>query len=34
MKKQPVSLGLGLKYKLAAKLVFSKIHKALGGNVR
>jgi len=31
---QPISLGLGLKYKLATKLVFSKIHKALGGNVK
>ncbi len=34
LNKQPVSLGLGLKYKLATKLVFSKIHKALGGNVK
>lgn len=32
--KQPVSLGLGLKYKLATKLIFSKIHEALGGNVK
>jgi len=32
--KQPISLVLGLKYKLATKLVFSKIHKALGGNVK
>jgi long-chain acyl-CoA synthetase len=32
--KQPISLGLGLKYKLATKLVFSKIHAALGGNVK
>jgi long-chain acyl-CoA synthetase len=32
--KQPISLGLGLKNKLATKLVFSKIHKALGGNVK
>ncbi|RLB89435.1 MAG: long-chain fatty acid--CoA ligase, partial [Deltaproteobacteria bacterium] len=32
--KQPIPLGLGLKYKLATKLVFSKIHKALGGNVK
>ncbi len=31
---QPIPLGLGLKYKLATKLVFSKIHKALGGNVK
>lgn len=31
---QPVPLSLGLKYKLATKLVFSKIHKALGGNVK
>ncbi|MBA3009358.1 MAG: long-chain fatty acid--CoA ligase [Desulfobacula sp.] len=29
-----ISFGLGLKYKLATKLVFSKIHKALGGNVK
>ncbi len=34
LNKQPVSLGLGLKYKLATKLVFSKIHKAMGGNVK
>ncbi len=31
---QPIPFGLGLKYKLATKLVFSKIHKALGGNVK
>jgi long-chain acyl-CoA synthetase len=31
---QPIPLGLGLKYRLATKLVFSKIHKALGGNVK
>jgi long-chain acyl-CoA synthetase len=30
----PIPLGLRLKYKLATKLVFSKIHKALGGNVK
>jgi len=29
-----IPLGLTLKYKLATKLVFSKIHKALGGNVK
>jgi long-chain acyl-CoA synthetase len=34
LNKKPISLGLGLKYKLATKLVFSKIHKALGGNVK
>ena len=31
---QPIPFGLGVKYQLATKLVFSKIHKALGGNVR
>lgn len=31
---KPVPPVLGLKYKLAYKLVFSKIHKALGGNVK
>ncbi|MCG8634785.1 MAG: long-chain fatty acid--CoA ligase [Desulfobacterales bacterium] len=31
---KPVPLGLGLKYKVAHKLIFSKIHKALGGNVK
>ncbi len=34
VKKQPVSFALGLKYSLATRLVFSKIHKALGGNVK
>ena len=32
--KTPVPFFLGLQYKLAFKLIFSKIHKALGGNVR
>ena len=31
---QSIPLALGLKYRLAIKLVFSKIHKALGGNVK
>lgn len=31
---KPVPLVLGLKYRLAFKLIFSKIHKALGGNVK
>jgi len=31
---QQIPFGLGLKYSIATKLVFSKIHKALGGNVR
>jgi long-chain acyl-CoA synthetase len=31
---QPIPFGLGLKYRLATKLVFSKIQKALGGNVK
>lgn len=31
---QPIPFGLGLKYRLATRLVFSKIHKALGGNVK
>ena len=34
LKKQPIPLVMKVKYKLATKLVFSKIHKALGGNVR
>ena len=34
LKKQPVSFGLTIKYKIATKLVFSKIQKALGGNVK
>lgn len=32
--KRPVPFALGLKYKLATKLIFSKIHKALGGQVK
>jgi len=32
--KQNIPLFLGLKYKLATKLIFTKIHKALGGNVK
>ena len=31
---KPIPLILDLKYKLAFKLIFSKIHKALGGNVK
>lgn len=31
---QPVPLLLGLKYKVATQLIFSKIHQALGGNVK
>nr|WP_320190477.1 long-chain fatty acid--CoA ligase [uncultured Desulfobacter sp.] len=34
VKKQDIPLGLGLQYNLAKKLVFSKIDKALGGNVQ
>lgn len=34
LNKQNIPLFLGLKYKLATKLIFSKIHKALGGNVK
>ena len=34
LKKQPIPLFLGLKYKLATKLVFSKIQAALGGRVQ
>ncbi len=34
VKKQAIPFMLGLKYKLATKLIFSKIHKALGGNVK
>lgn len=34
LEKKPVPLVLGLQYKLAFKLIFSKIHKALGGNVK
>ncbi|MCF6249297.1 MAG: long-chain fatty acid--CoA ligase, partial [Desulfobacula sp.] len=32
--RKPIPLGLGIKYKVANKLIFSKIHKALGGNVK
>jgi long-chain acyl-CoA synthetase len=32
--KQPIPLSLGLKYSLATRLIFSKIHKSLGGNVK
>jgi len=31
---QPIPPGLALKYKIAHKLIFSKIHTALGGNVK
>lgn len=31
---QPIPFVLNLKYKVAHKLIFSKIHKALGGNVK
>ncbi len=34
VKKQPIPFGLNLQYKLARKLVFSKIDEALGGNVQ
>jgi len=34
VKKQPIPFLLGLKYKVATKLIFSKIHAALGGNVK
>ena len=34
LNKQPVPLVLNLKYALATKLIFSKIHKALGGKVK
>lgn len=34
LNKQPIPFGLNLKYKIASKLVFSKIQAALGGNVR
>ncbi|MBU2429865.1 MAG: long-chain fatty acid--CoA ligase, partial [Proteobacteria bacterium] len=34
VKKEPIPMMLGLKYTLATKLVFSKIHAALGGNVK
>ncbi len=32
--KKPVPVGLGLKYRVAHKLVFSKMHAALGGRLR
>ncbi len=34
LNKQPIPAGLNFKYKLASKLVFSKIQDALGGRVR
>ena len=34
VEKQPIPFALGLQYKLADKLIFSKIHKALGGRVK
>jgi long-chain acyl-CoA synthetase len=34
LKKEPIPFVLGLKYKLATKLVFSKVQAALGGRVR
>ncbi len=34
LEKKPIPFVLGLQYKLAFKLIFSKIHKALGGNVK
>ena len=34
VKNQPIPPLLGLQYKLATKLIFSKIHTALGGNVK
>ncbi|MFH1154068.1 MAG: long-chain fatty acid--CoA ligase [Pseudomonadota bacterium] len=34
IKKQPIGLMTSLQYALATKLIFSKIHKALGGNVK
>ncbi len=34
LNKQPVPLGLSIKYKIASKLVFSKLHAALGGRLR
>ncbi len=32
--RQPVPAGLGVKYRIAEKLVFSKMHAALGGRLR
>jgi len=34
LNKQPVPLILGIKHKIASKLVFSKLHAALGGRLR
>ncbi len=34
LNKQPIPFGLGIKYALATKLVFSKVQAALGGNVK
>ena len=34
LNKQPISMGLGIKYALATKLVFSKVQAALGGRVK
>jgi len=34
LNKQPVPLLLGIQYKIASKLVFSKLHAALGGHLR
>lgn len=34
LNKQPVPLMLGIKHKIASKLVFSKLHAALGGRLR
>jgi long-chain acyl-CoA synthetase len=34
LKKQPIPFGLGIKYALATKLVFSKVQAALGGRVK
>jgi len=31
---EPVPIGLGLQYRVATKLVFSKVHAAMGGRVR
>ena len=34
LNKKPIPLALGLKYKLATKLVFSKLHQGLGGRLK
>jgi len=34
LNKEPVPFGLGFKHKIASKLVFSKLHAALGGRLR